>query len=106
MAGIELNESFITDGISFLPQITDKDYTAHEYLFCHYDPKKSNFTKKIFVHNDHWKLHESGEVYNTLIDPAEENPIPESKLSTETMQLIDTYKTVLDNMSQEENTSE
>jgi len=103
VAGIKLNEDFVTDGISFLPQITGKEYTPHEYLFCHFDPKKSKFEKKRFVHNGEWKLYESGEIYHTAKDPKELNPLKESDLSEELKSLISTYKKVLENMKPVEN---
>jgi arylsulfatase A len=98
VAGITLNENFVTDGISFLPQITGGDYTPHDYLFCHFDPKKSKYEKKRFVHNREWKLYEDGNIYNKVDDPLEENPIKESELSSEVKSLMATFGGVLEKM--------
>jgi len=97
-ASIELPETFVTDGISFLPQMLGQDYTPREWLFCHYDPQKGGFEKKRFVHNKEWKLYETGEIYNVLEDPLEQNVIAENKLTMEQLGLISTFRDVFTKM--------
>ncbi|MCX6327811.1 MAG: sulfatase-like hydrolase/transferase [Bacteroidia bacterium] len=97
-AKIKLPESFITDGRSFLPLMLGESYTPREWLFCHYDPMKSGFTKARFVHNKEWKLYESGEIFNVINDPLEKNVIPESALNSEQKKLISTFREVFAKM--------
>jgi hypothetical protein len=40
--------------------MTGEVYTPHKYLFCHFDPKKSKYEKKRFVHNAEWELYDDG----------------------------------------------
>jgi arylsulfatase A-like enzyme len=97
-ANIELPETFITDGISFLPQMLGQDYTPRDWLFCHYDPQKGGFEKKRFVHNKEWKLYENGEIYNVLKDPLEQNAIAENDLNPEQKSLISAFREVFSKM--------
>ena len=97
-AGVSLPESFITDGYSFLPQMLGKEYTAREWVFCHYYPGKSDFPNKRFVHNKEWKLYESGEIYHILNDPMEERTIDLEDLDAEQELLISSFKDVLKQM--------
>lgn len=95
---IILPENFITDGISFLPQMLGQDYPSREWLFCHYDPQKGGFEKKRFVHNKEWKLYETGEIYNVINDPLEQNVLAENDLNPEQKQLISTFREVFSKM--------
>lgn len=97
-AEIQLPETFITDGISFLPQMLGQDYTPREWLFCHYDPQKGGFEKRRFVHNKEWKLYETGEIYNVINDPLEQNILAESDLNPEQKKLISTFREVFSKM--------
>ncbi len=97
-ADIKLPETFITDGISFLPQMLGQDYSPREWLFCHYDPQKGGFDKKRFVYNREWKLYETGEIYNVVNDPMEQYPIAENDLNPEQRKLIATFRDVFPKM--------
>ena len=95
---IKLPETFVTDGISFLPQMLGQKYTPREWLFCHYDPQKGGFEKSRFVHNKEWKLYETGEIYHVINDPMEQNPIAENDLNPEQKKLISTFREVFPKM--------
>jgi arylsulfatase A len=97
-AKIKLPETFITDGISFLPQVLGKEYLPREWLFCHYDPQKGGFKKKRFVHNQEWKLYETGEIFDVIDDPMEKNRITEADLNPEQKKLIATFSGVFSKM--------
>lgn len=97
-AEIQLPETFVTDGISFLPQMLGKEFTPRDWLFCHYDPQKGGFEKRRFVHNAEWKVYETGEIYHVSIDPLEENVISENELDEEQKQLIATFREVFPKM--------
>lgn len=98
VANITLPETFVTDGYSFLPQMLGKEYTARDWLFCHFDPQNGKYEKKRFVHNKEWKLYESGEIYNKINDPMEKNAIAENDLNAEQKKLIATFGDVFPKM--------
>jgi len=105
-ANIQLPETFITDGISFLPQMLGQEYSAREWFFCHYDPQKGGFEKRRFVHNAEWKLYETGEIYHVINDPLEQNPIAENDLNPEQKKLISTFREVFSKMVVKEETKQ
>ena len=94
VAGIELPESFITDGISFQPQLMNVEGETRDLVFCHFDPGKSDVEKCRFVHNGKWKLYENGEIYNIQDDPFEKKVIAEADLNSEQKILISTFRDV------------
>ncbi len=98
-AEIQLTETFVTDGISFLPQMLGDEFTPRDWLFCHYDPQKSGFEKRRFVHNADWKIYETGEIYHISVDPLEENVVSENELNEEQLQLISTFREVFPKMA-------
>ncbi len=91
-AEIILPETFVTDGISFLPQMLGREFIPRDWLFCHYDPQKGGFEKRRFVHNAEWKIYETGEIFHVSVDPLEENLISENELNNEQKQLISTFR--------------
>gem|GEM_PF-245739 len=94
VAGIELSESFVIDGISFYPQLTDEECKTRDWVFCHFDPGKSDYERSRFVHNSEWKLYESGEIYKIKNDPFEKKVIAEQDLDSEQKILISTFREV------------
>ena len=96
--GIKLLETFVTDGVSFYPQLMGDFSKAREWIFCHFDPKKSKYEKRRFVQNADWKLYESGEFYNVKNDPYEKEAIAESKLSSEVKLIRNQFQGVLAKM--------
>ncbi len=101
-AGIPLPETFIADGTSFLGQMTGEVPQSREWVFCHFDPKKSKFEKRRFVHNREWKLYENGEFYDMKADPYEKKPIPEARFSPAMLQTREQFRGVLGQMKVEE----
>ena len=98
VANIDLPYDFVTDGKSFLPLIMGNKYEPHPWLFSHYDPHKGGFVKARFVHNKEWKLYESGEIFNVLKDPLEENRVSESSLTEDQIKLITSFREVFPKM--------
>ena len=87
-----------TDGVSFYGQLIGKPAKARDWVFCHYDPRWSNFPSKRYVHNKEWKLYESGDFYNFQNDPAEINHLNDETLTTEQLKLKKAFQKVLDEM--------
>jgi arylsulfatase A len=97
-AGINLPETFVTDGTSFYTQFNGDFSNAKEWNYCYFDPKKSKYEKKVFVQNSHWKLYESGAFYDVKKDPYEKTVIAEGELSTEVKLIKQQFQKVLDDM--------
>ena len=98
VGNVKIPETFITDGYSFLPPLLGKDYTPRDWIFCHYDPGKTQYPKKRFVHNKELKLYENGDIFNIKKDPLEQDKIKENDLSKEQKVLISNFKSVLEDM--------
>ncbi|MCG8309739.1 MAG: sulfatase-like hydrolase/transferase [Cytophagales bacterium] len=97
-ANIRLPAGFISDGLSFYPQLKGAPGDVREWVFCHYDPNWGKFTKSRFVHNSAWKLYEDGKIYHIKADPKEEYPVEEAALSPAEKKVIDGFRNVLATM--------
>lgn len=96
--GIDLPETFVTDGVSFYPQLKGDFSKTRDWVFCHFDPKKSKYDKKRFVQNAEWKLYESGAFYNVKKDPYEKEPLDERDLSADVEEVRKQFEVVLASM--------
>ncbi|MCK5101356.1 MAG: sulfatase-like hydrolase/transferase [Cyclobacteriaceae bacterium] len=94
----DIPEEFVTDGVSFYPQLLGKDDKVRDWVFCHYDPNWGKFKASRFVHNKEWKLYEDGRIYNIMEDLQEINPLNEEDLTSEQIQIIDGFRRVLQKM--------
>ncbi len=97
-AKINLPESFVTDGKSFLPKLLGKPYIPREWLFCHYAPAKEPFKNSRFVHNKEWKLYDTGKLFNVIKDPFEKSPVALKDLNEDQKKLISNFKEVFPKM--------
>ncbi len=97
-AGVDISKEFITDGLSFYPQLLGKSSKTRDWVFCHYDPQWGKFTPSRFVHNKDWKLYEDGKIFNISKDLQELRPVDETALTSEQLQIIDEFKVVLAKM--------
>ena len=102
-AGITLPPSFITDGMSFYPQLKGDFSKTREWIFCHFDPQNGEkYEQKRFVQNRDWKLYESGEFYDMHKDPYEKKPIAENALTAEVKVIKQQFQEVFGRMKVEE----
>lgn len=81
VAGIPTPQTTIIDGISFVPQLTNKKSSRHNYIFTDYDAKGRDFPPQTFVHDKRYKLYKDGRFYDYINDPLEQRPISDSDLS-------------------------
>lgn len=103
VAGITLPPSFISDGMSFYPQLKGDFSKTREWIFCHFDPKNGEkYEQKRFVQNRDWKLYESGEFYDMHKDPYEKKPIAENALTAEVKVIKQQFQEVFGRMKVEE----
>ena len=79
-AGLEFPDGYIVDGRSFYPQLTGEDGNPRDWMFFHFEPMSArNAARRIrFVRDNHWKLYETGELYDLGRDLDEELPIHEA----------------------------
>lgn len=79
-AGKELPPNFVTDGRSFLPQLTGEQGNPREVVTCWYDPRHGGADKNrdCFVRNQRFKLYHDGRLFDLSVDDAEENDLRES----------------------------
>ena len=79
-AGLEFPDGYMVDGRSFYPQLTGEDGNPRDWMFFHFEPMSArNAARRIrFVRDNHWKLYETGELYDLRIDLDEELPIHEA----------------------------
>ncbi len=79
-AGVEFPDGYVVDGRSFYPQLTGDAGSPREWMFFHFEPMSArNAARRIrFVRDNHWKLYETGELYDLRIDLDEELPIYEA----------------------------
>lgn len=79
LAGTEIPENLAVDGNSFLPQIKGEKATPREWVFCHYDPRWSNWKPCRFVRDKKWKLYDDGRLYDLHSDLLEKSPLRDNQ---------------------------
>ena len=79
-AGLEFPDGFMVDGRSFYPQLKGEAGDPREWMFFHFEPMSArNAARRIrFARDNHWKLYETGEMYDLRTDLDEELPIYEA----------------------------
>ena len=79
-AGLEFPDNYVVDGRSFYPQLTGEAGNPREWMFFHFEPMSArNAARRIrFVRDNHWKLYETGELYDLRTDLDEDMPIYEA----------------------------
>ena len=81
--GLEFPDGFVVDGRSFYPQLRGEAGNPREWMFFHFEPmnaRSSVAARRIrFVRDNHWKLYETGELYDLRIDLDEERAIYEAQ---------------------------
>lgn len=94
-----LPPGFITDGVSFFPQLLGKPSQAREWVFCHYDPRWGKYNLSRYVQNHQWKLYESGELYDIVNDPFEKKPIDPNNVADEVKAKVKNFRNVLSELN-------
>jgi len=72
-----LTEDIPVDGVSFAPQLHGQKGNPREWMFCSYNPKKSDFPDKEirFSRDQRFKLYGDGRMFDISSDPLERHPI-------------------------------
>lgn len=98
VAQMPLPPGFVTDGLSFYPQLIGEADSVRSWVFCHYDEHPENAEMARYVHNAEWKLYDTGAFYHITEDPFEEDPLSDWELQGEVRLLKADFQDVLDRM--------
>ena len=93
-----LPEDFVTDGLSFYPQLVGRADSVRAWVFCHYAPHWGSFAHRQFVHDKAWKLYDDGAFYHVATDPEEQQPVADDALTEDVRRLKRRFQAVLDRM--------
>ena len=99
VARVDIPDTFVADGHSFLPQLQGKTGDPREWIFCDYDPQWSNFTARRYAQDKQYKLYENGEFYHFTTDWQEEQPLDTLNLDEAATASYEKLKGVLENFS-------
>ena len=97
-ARVEMPEDFVSDGLSFYPQLIGRADTVRAWVFCHYAPRWGRFAHRRFVHDKDWKLYEDGAFYHVATDLEEQHPVAEEALTEDVRRLKHRFQAVLEQM--------
>lgn len=99
LAGAPLPDGHPHDGISLVEVLRGKTTTPiRSEQFIHYNPRWGKLPGR-YSFDDQWKLYESGDFYNTRIDPAESNKISAAITSGEATAARKRLASLLEKMS-------
>ena len=93
-----VNQENQSDGISFLPLLTGKEYYGRETAYVYYDPqwsKRVNQYRGQFARTSKYKLYDNGNFFNLETDPLEKNPLNTDNLSDKEIQIREVLQAVL-----------
>ncbi len=97
-AGTESPPDFPVDGRSFLPQVLGKRGNPRDWVFCHYDPRWGNWSKRRYVQNKEWKLYDDGRLFDLGKDILEKNPVDVREVGPEVQRILNEFEAVLSRM--------
>jgi arylsulfatase A len=99
MANIDLPSDFITDGVSFLPQLQGKKGNPREWIYCWYSKSAKIEDLRELARDKKYKLYTTGEFYDIKDDFFEKNPIPLHELNKEEKRAFKKLSKALDRYS-------
>lgn len=95
MANIDLPSGFVTDGVSFLPQLQGEEGNSREWMYSWYSKFAKIADLKEFARSKKYKLYANGKFYNVQEDLFEKDPIPLDELNAEETKAYITLSQVL-----------
>ncbi len=98
ICGAKLPEGVTIDGRSFQPQIRGQVGQPREWIFCFYDPKLGNWTRKRYAQDKRWKLYDDGNLFDLRADLPEAAPLVTAKDTAEMAEARRRLQAVLDKM--------
>nr|WKN34745.1 sulfatase-like hydrolase/transferase [Tunicatimonas sp. TK19036] len=94
-AQVEKPADFVTDGRSFLPQITDQKGSPREWIYCDYNSGKSQFPVVHYAQDHQYKLYGDSTFYHFAQDLNEQHPLNLENLSQKEMKHYQKLKSVI-----------
>jgi len=100
---VEIPDSFVVDGRSFLPQIKGQNGNPKKWLYFHYEKGKEPVTPDTvtdkgqptrWVRDKRWKLYNNGKLFDVAKDPLEKSPV--SSDNPEVASIRKTFQAVLE----------
>ena len=86
LAGVPVEASMGLDGVSFYPELTNKNGPKRKWIHTWYNRNGGSnplFRSHEWVRNENYKMYVGNRFYNVKKDPYEENNIPFSEMSKE-----------------------
>ena len=86
LAGVPVEASMDLDGVSFYPELTNKNGPKRKWIHTWYNRNGGSnplFRSHEWVRNENYKMYVGNRFYNVKKDPYEENNIPFSEMSKE-----------------------
>ena len=96
-ATIEIPANTPMDGMSFLPQLTEKKGKTRDAIYCWYSKNGKMKNLKEFARNETYKLYRTGEFYNVKNDFFEVKPIAYENLTKKEKQVHIALSKMLEN---------
>ncbi|HMC10480.1 MAG TPA: sulfatase/phosphatase domain-containing protein, partial [Pirellulaceae bacterium] len=94
-AGVNIPSDLKIDGKSFLPQLKGEPGTSRQWVYSWYSPHGEPLRE--FAFNQKYKLYRSGEFYDLIADPLEQQqPLKTSGLTGEAATAAKQFQTALD----------
>ena len=79
LAGAQLSEDDVFDGVSFAPQLKGETGSPREWIFAHHDPLpgwgKEGYHLQRWAQDRRWKLYDTGDLFDLEIDASEARPV-------------------------------
>ncbi|MFT5141992.1 MAG: arylsulfatase A [Rhodothermales bacterium] len=97
-AGAPVPPDYVSDGLSFLGQMSGQADTVRAWTFTHYAPGWGGFADARWAHDGSWKLYEDGAVFNLKDDPTEVQPVALDSLLPEAWVAVEALRGVLQRM--------
>jgi arylsulfatase A-like enzyme len=86
------------DGKSFFARIRGEIDDPREWIYCNYDPKWGRWKPGCFARDKHWKLYETGALFNLVSDPGESQPVSDGETNPEADAAREKLQAVLEQM--------
>ena len=103
-AKVAVGSDYGNDGQSFLAQLQGDDVKAREWIFCDYNSGKIQFPIVRYAQDYQYKLYDSGQLYNYVLDPEETQPINPYTLTRSHQSRFQKLKAILDKFQKEQQT--
>lgn len=98
IAGAGIPNNFKTiDGLSFYSQLLGGTGESRSWIYCYYAPHQNNIPKQ-WAQSLTYKYYDDGRFFNIISDIREQNPIPDSSLTTDEMLIKQQLFEVIDGM--------